>query len=52
MAQFKRAETTVLSLNGIHYKLIYFEEDFTHLTASGNYIPRLYFIVSPCILIH
>jgi len=52
MAQFRTAEMTALNLNGIHYKLVYFEEDFTHLTSSGNYIPRLNFIVSPCILIH
>lgn len=40
MAQFRTVETIVLNLNDIHYKLIYLEEDFTHLTSSGNYIPR------------
>jgi len=33
MAQFRAAEMTVLNLSGIYYKLIYFEEDFTHLTS-------------------
>ena len=32
MAQFRTVEMTVLNLNDIHYKLIYSEEDFTHLT--------------------
>jgi len=27
----------VFNLNDIHYKLIYFEEDCTHLTSSSNY---------------
>jgi len=30
----------VFNLNGIHYKLIYFEEDFTHLTSSGKHTYR------------
>ena len=37
MAQFRTPEMTVLNINSIHYKLIYFEEDVTHLTSSGNY---------------
>jgi hypothetical protein len=40
MAQFRTAEMTVSNLNGLHYKLIYFEQDFTHLTSSGKYIQR------------